>query len=347
VLDLVDDLDRLREEWTALAAATGSVFASWEWHSTWWRHFGGGELKIVVARSAAGREIAILPFYRVRVRGFHVIRLAGHGLGADVALICRPTDRAAASDALALALTTRLTRWDVFQVEALRGFEPALPRATTVGSERVPVIRLDRPDWQAYLAGRSRNFRGQVLRKERRLARDHGLRYRLTTNPEGLEQDLEILFDLHRERWRGLGSRFIDHEAFHREFAREASRQGWLRLWILELEGQPAAAWYGFRFGAAELYYQLGRSAAWSHASPGLVLLAHTIREAIADGVREYRLGRGEHDYKFRFANDADTLVTLRCPGTLRGRVAVAARARRNRWPVLKRVVSPLRNPVD
>src|SRR5207244_3847263 len=147
-----------------------------------------------------------------------------------------------------------------------------------------------------YRAGRSRNFREQVRRRERKLSRDHDLRFRLTDNPQRLEEDLSSLIRLHEARWRGEGAGAFagPFEAFHRDFAARALERGWLRLWTMEVDGSPAAAWYGVRFGGAESYYQGGRDPALDDLSPGFVLLAHTIRAAFDDGVREYRFLLGD-----------------------------------------------------
>ena len=111
--------------------------------------------------------------------------------------------------------------------------------------------------------------------------------------------------------------------SFHREFARCAFERGWLRLWFLEIDGDPVAAWYGFRFGEAESYYQSGRDPAWDRSSVGLVLLAHTIREAMGDGMREYRLLRGGESYKDRFATADPGLQTVARPRGVLGTVVL------------------------
>jgi CelD/BcsL family acetyltransferase involved in cellulose biosynthesis len=82
-----------------------------------------------------------------------------------------------------------------------------------------------------------------------------------------------------------------------------------LRLWRLELDGAPVAVWYGFRFGETEFAYQSGRDPTHEREGVGLVLLAHTIREALDDGMRAYRFLRGGEAYKAHFA-DADEPVT-------------------------------------
>ena len=118
--------------------------------------------------------------------------------------------------------------------------------------------------------------------------------------------------------------------AFHREFAAVALAAGWLRLWLLDVDGTTVAAWYGLRFGNAESYYQSGRDPRWDAYAVGFVLLAHTIREAVGDGVREYRFLEGDESYKYRFASEDRGLDTVGVGLTPQGagavRLAVAAR---------------------
>jgi CelD/BcsL family acetyltransferase involved in cellulose biosynthesis len=85
------------------------------------------------------------------------------------------------------------------------------------------------------------------------------------------------------------------------------------------------AAWYGFRFGGTESYYQAGRDPAWDRASVGFVLLAHSIKAALEDGMTEYRFLEGSENYKYRFATQDQTLETLALPGSPTGRAAIAA----------------------
>jgi CelD/BcsL family acetyltransferase involved in cellulose biosynthesis len=160
---------------------------------------------------------------------------------------------------------------------------------------------------------------------ERRLARDHAVEFRLASDPIRLDADLDTLFALHRARWPG-SKWFAAAEAFHRDFAAAALERGWLRLWILELDGSPAAAWYGFRFGAVDFFYQGGRDPSLSQERVGIVLIIHTVREALRDGIREYRFLRGGEAYKSRFASSDPGLETLVRPNGLMGRAALALR---------------------
>ena len=63
----------------------------------------------------------------------------------------------------------------------------------------------------------------------------------------------------------------------------------------------------------------------------GFVLLAHTIREALQDGMSEYRLLRGDEDFKYRFATSDPGLETLARPNGALGRLALAVRGARRK----------------
>ena len=116
--------------------------------------------------------------------------------------------------------------------------------------EPSPVLPVDGRSFDEYLASRSRNLREQVRRRERKLARERDLVFRLADDPEPLDEDFGTLIRLHDARWGGdrAGAFAGPREGFHREFARRALERGWLRLWIMEVDGRPAAAWYGLRF---------------------------------------------------------------------------------------------------
>jgi CelD/BcsL family acetyltransferase involved in cellulose biosynthesis len=325
--------DALRDDWETMAERSENVFGTWEWASVWWRHFGASAQLLPVTRT-----FALLPLYLRRVGGVRVVRLIGHGPADELGPLCAPEDRPEAGAALHAALEDAGA--DVFLGEALRGDAgwPRLLGASVLGTEATPALRIDGRTWEDFLASRSSNLRQQVRRRERAL-RAHGLRYRLCDDHARLDRDLDLLFALHRRRWRGGESEFTRREAFHTEFATLAFERGWLRLWFLELNGAAVAAWYGLRFGAVDWYYQAGRDPAWDRSAVGFVLLAHSIREAMADGMREYRFGRGDEEYKSRFAGEESIVETVVLGRGLKGRVAVAAAGQRQARRLLRRVL--------
>ncbi|MEA2309185.1 MAG: hypothetical protein QOI65_1471 [Thermoleophilaceae bacterium] len=340
-LDVVDDLAILREDWSRLGDASGNLFSTWEWADVWWRHIGGGRpLHLVAVRDDAGATVAILPFYLARSRP-RTLRFVGHGPADRLAPICAPEDRARAAAALREALDDGLAGWQLAVADRLPGEAgwTELLGEEPLRTEPSPVLDAEGRDWEAYLASRSKNFRDQVRGRERKLGRRHEIAYRLTQDRAQLDADYDALVRLHRERWGDESRSFVSpREELHRDFAAAALERGWLRLWTLDVDGRPAAAWLGYRFGGAEWYYQAGRDPALEREAVGFVLMAHTIREALDDGVSEYRLLLGGEAYKDRFATADPGLETVVFARGATGRLARgAARAALHAPPRLRR----------
>src|ERR1043166_846451 len=90
--ELFSDIDAVEMQWKALAGRSKNIFATWEFCSIWWRHFGRSKpLPIVFCHSADDRLIAILPLYQWSAP-FRVIRFLGHGPGDRLGPICAPDD---------------------------------------------------------------------------------------------------------------------------------------------------------------------------------------------------------------------------------------------------------------
>lgn len=322
-LHRLDSFDEAAAAHAALAARARNVFATPEFLCTWWRWFGNRRaLHLYAATNPDGRVVGLLPLYEWRGRPVRIFRFIGHGAGDELGPVAEPDAR----PAIAVALR-RLVESERMRV--LLGEQ--LPRDTlsseVLGARRLvvegsPVLRFEQTNWADYLANRSGNLRQEIRRFERR-ASSHDLRCTSPRTAEEFEAGLDALFALHRARW-GRPTNFARREQFHREFARISHDRGWARLWLLNVDDRPVAAWYGFRFANTESYYQMGRDPEWDRTRVGFVLLVHSIREALNDGMTEYFFLRGGEGYKYRFANEDPGLETILVSHGVIGAAALA-----------------------
>ena len=319
----VGRLDELEGPWRRVAEHGDNVFATYEWSHAWWESFGRGRrLRVVGCHDAHGRLTALVPLYEATRRPARLLRLVGHGASDELGAV------GVAPGAPAVALQV-LDGWDLVIFDDLPGDCSSPGRL--LGARPSPVVTLG----GGWPEGRSRNFRYQLGRLQRRLAQLGRLRFRVT-------DDLVAFRALHEARWGADSRAFAGRWQFHQRFAAAARERGWLRVHLLELDDRPVAALYNLRFGAAECFYQAGRDPALAGA--GLVLHAHAIRAAQADGLREYRFLRGGEAYKLRFA-DADRGVrTFACARGLRGTTLAhaLAGARALPGPVRRRMPAAL-----
>lgn len=297
------DLESRREQWSKLAERAGNVFATWEWASTWWEEFGSTvKPAFLECRDQHGRVFAILPLCIER-QGLKLLRFLGHGVGDVLGPICDPGDSALAGRALRGAVEF-LGAPSLLLAEHLPG--GAMPEALggrLLVREANPFIEIEGKTWEAYLGTRSKNLREKLRRSTRKLEDSHQVTFRLCDEPGRVESDMRQLVSLHRMRW-SEGSNFGRESSvdFHLRLAPILFDRGWLRLWTMEVDAEPAAAWYGFRYGETESFFQSGRDPGFDGFSVGFLLLTRTIRAAFDDGLDRYGFLRGDEPYKDRFA---------------------------------------------
>ena len=95
-----------------------------------------------------------------------------------------------------------------------------------------------------------------------------------------------------------------ERQAFLLELARLLSRQGWLTLSTLKIEGRTVAWNCGFRFAGNWFYYQPTFDLEARRLSPGSYLLCRILQDAAADvETCVVELGLGDEGYKKQYAN--------------------------------------------
>jgi CelD/BcsL family acetyltransferase involved in cellulose biosynthesis len=340
-------LEALADEWRSLAERRGNAFLTPEWFFAWLGRCGESwEPRVAVVRTAGGALRGLLPLVSSKNGGRKTLRFCPEGDRFHP--VADPGDEKAVAIAAATVVAAPdgdfgsllLENVDV-QGEWWEALEEASPvtMATVERDESaLPFVELAELEWEEYLAGRSRQLRSQLGRKLRSLRREHEVHFRRTQRADEVADDLGILFRLHDARWaeRPGSSAFADPSvrAFHIEFARAALERGWLRLTAMEVDGVPVAALYGWLIGGRWSYYQAGFDPAWSRHSPGFLLLAETIREAIEEGASEYDMLLGEEPFKRRFATSSRTVCTVfLAPRGGRAHISAATGARlRRAW---------------
>jgi CelD/BcsL family acetyltransferase involved in cellulose biosynthesis len=140
-----------------------------------------------------------------------------------------------------------------------------------------------------------------------RLARNRAARRGEVVIEEGTAETaaaiLNHLLRLHRARWESRGETGVladdAVQSFHREAMPGLLRAGVLRLSLLRIAGEPAGAYYGFVHGRQAYGYLTGFDPNHAFESPGLMLWAHAIEQAVAEGAREFHFLRGPEAYKY------------------------------------------------
>jgi CelD/BcsL family acetyltransferase involved in cellulose biosynthesis len=341
----VGELGELAGDWSRLATERGNAFVTPEWTFAALATIDrDAEPRIVVVHDPGGELVGVLPV----VCDGGALRFAGSRPADRLhpAAAAADEERVAAAAALALArhegrrLTARFDRVDTEDRWPQAFADAGRPRLRVVAQppEELPYIPLGGRSYDDFIATRSRGLRSQVGRRKRALEKEHEVSLTVVDSPAGVEPALDELFRLHDLRTDASGRlSSLDLPGvreFHRVFVPVALERGWLRLCLLEVDGGSIAAWYGWSIGGRYAYYQAGFDPEWSRSSPGMLLLAETIRLAAEEGAAEYDLLRGGEAFKRRFADDARmgaslTLAPRFAPAVIR---AAAGRRLRVLW---------------
>jgi CelD/BcsL family acetyltransferase involved in cellulose biosynthesis len=335
-----------REEWERLQddSATDSFFASWTWCSTWWRHFGDDEeLALITARDDDGTLLGLAPLSVTRART--LAQLGFIGAAAPVEHFDFIVKRG--SDVLPrLLASARAVPHDVLSLANILPESPSLPvlRASGIAFEEhedhvAPVLDLP-GDMEAVLASLQKKKNERFRYYRRRIDRDFPGAWSCTTasTPAEIDEAFDTLVELHQRQWTARGERGAFAEprmsAFYRDLAHRLAERGWLRMYRLIAGGKVVSVDYAFVHRARFHHFITGTDFDSGVDSPGAVLHYCMIERSIAEGVREYDMMWGEHDYKYDWGARRRADVTFTLHATPRARML---RRAREWWRALRR----------
>ncbi len=167
-------------------------------------------------------------------------------------------------------------------------------------SDRSPFVPLP-PTYEAYVEALGKKDRHELRRKFRRAGEAlPGLALRVAGTREELSRDFPSFIGLHR-RSQADKRKFMDGrmEGFFREAAEAFLDAGWLRLAFLSSGTEDVAVAFQLSWRGALMLYNSGFEPDRREASPGVVLVARCIEDAIGMGMREYDFLRGRERYKY------------------------------------------------
>ena len=308
IIEAMDALEALAPDWWDLWRRVPAAlpFLCPAWLIPWWRHFAPGRLFVMAARSN-GRLVGLAPFYiESGSLGRRLLPL-GISLSDHLDILLDPASSGAAWAALADSAVGR-GGWDSWELENLPPEAMALRLPTPDGCKEL-VERQDSCPTLEFPDG-AKTVRAVLPHKKRRnlnlaanrCARRGTVNISLMTGSV-VAPGLDQLFRLHSERWRSRGEEGVlaspEVQAFQREAAPLMDAAGLLRLHLLTISERVAAGSYAIVHKERCFIYLTGLDPEFAFESPGALLLAHVIEQAIAEGCREIDFLRGQEAYKY------------------------------------------------
>ncbi|MDX1587097.1 MAG: GNAT family N-acetyltransferase, partial [Balneolaceae bacterium] len=219
-----------------------------------------------------------------------------------------------------------------------------------------PYVTLSEFDTlEEYIGELSSNTRRRLRQTLRAIGEEDGYELEEVETVDQLLEELEILRNMHQERWNGFGypGAFFDRRfvRFMEEFVQVAYDKGW--IWFKQAidESGHAATRLSLKFNNRFYDYMSGfdDSSPSTKYRPGIGLLTVMIKEAIENGSPEIvELLRGDEGYKFDLTSQVKknwrvsiplrsnrSLIRKALSGLLKTAAAVHAAVQRE-WTLMK-----------
>ena len=342
------DLAALAVRWDELAGndRRDGFFRTSAWYRAWIEHIRPDAEPFVVVVRDQERIVGLAPLCRLTYRdlGFRLKAIAWAGRevvsGDFLDFIAEEEVRQQVVEAVLKFLWQARSDWGLLVMGELIEDSPS-DRALAFFGERYriplrrqeqrvcPYISLPRT-FDDYLNSLGSSTRYHIRRRMRDVEKK-GAKVEIYSKPEQLVAELDTLVNLHLARWRKdnlpgtFGRRgFTD---FLRQIFQGLPAGSGSQMYQLRHEGVPVAALLTFTFGESTLYYQAGWDPDSSLAplSPAVVLMAHSIRDAIQNGYRHYEFLRGDEAYKSRWTKTLRQTTTFIIGRSVPGRAYLRA----------------------
>lgn len=317
----------IRDSWNKLLSQSkdNDVFSSWEWLSSWWKHFGQDRKLRILMIEEDGQVIAAAPLMCSRYN------FAWIGNLTKVEFVGSPQ-----SDYNSFTLVRKELKcmrlfldylksnhsdWDCFELrdvpestttlKLLRDISREEPSEEKI-IERVtfvcPYIRLPN-SVDEFMRRMKGDMRRNLRRRMRRLSEQYEVKVKTQKDFGSIREAMNAFYELHQKRWgtKGMMGVFADEALrnFHYDIASYFNENGWLRLYVLTADDKPIASIYSFNYRVKKYEYLTGFDPEFSRYGVGNLLRMHVAEECIREGIEEYDLMRGDEPYKSFWSAEA------------------------------------------
>lgn len=301
-------LAAIRDEWSELCdrSPRTTPFQRPEWLLPWLLAFRPQEPWLLAARRE-GRLAGLFLLFLYRNGAERILAPCGASHSDYLDVIVDPEAEDTVMAAFFDELDRRRDRWDVCDCEQLRPESPLLSADVSTGwraevEPGIPCLTLDLPETFGELRDRVSPKLFANLRYYRNRLTKTGEVGLETADAASRPRLLAEVLRLHGARWQARGEEGMLAEPAMRSFHDDVSAgflaRGALLLHALHLDGRPIAALYGFQERETATFYLHGFDPDFAGVSPGLLIIAAAMEEAIRRGTRQWDFLRGREAYK-------------------------------------------------
>jgi len=310
----------LRDSWNKLISQSkdNDVFSSWEWLSTWWKHFGRGRQLRILMVEEDGQAIAAAPlmcskYNFARIGSLTKTEFIGSPQ-SDYNSFILVRKELECMKLFLDHLTSNYNDWDCLELRdvsestttmkllhSISLEQPSLEEFTERVTFLCPYIELPNT-FDEFLQKMKGDMRRNLRRRMKRLSEQYKAEVKTQNDFGSIREAMNAFYGLHQKRWgtKGIAGVFAEETLrnFHDDVANYFNENGWLRLYVLTANDKPIASIYSFNYKAKKYEYLTGFDPEFSQYGVGNLLRMQVAEDSIREGIEEYDLMRGDEPYK-------------------------------------------------
>jgi D-aspartate ligase len=365
----LEEMRSLQPVWDVLLSRADrpEVYLTFEWMLTWWKCLGGKGKDLLILVVTEGEEsIGIVPLMRSRgwscglparsIRFISSVQWADtpSNCPATLDVIALPGRSVDVLNCLFRHLSDRRIPWDIIHLTPIPQSSPTTASLVELARQHgYPVSQSTvfknsylqiATGWEEYYSSLSSHFRKRLLCQEHKLEALGKFRLDVFSEPAVVERALKDIMEIEKHSWKwdsgvSLNSAALNY--FYHEFAREASKKGWLSLWVMSAGNRKIAYDYLVNYEGQVEVLKGSFDEEFRRYSPGILLTLKEFDTYLHGKVRRIGLLWGDDLSKRRWGCESEPHHELWvCNNTLYGRTLhILVRYLRISW-VQKLVVS-------
>lgn len=308
-IDTIVRFKELKEQWRNLEqrVATTTPYQTWDWLNTWLlQQQQMGCLNMLAVFDARGRLVGVAPFRResALVPGFYILVFVGQEVSISPDLMLAPGMEEAIIKSILRFIGGQRQVFGVVMKSVQYESSSSAVLHDSLESSKIPWERevysetasLRLPtSYDEFLAGLSSKMRQEMRAARRKMETCRELEFTVVDTAENCGNCIEELLALNDMRWGKSGGRAVCEAVYP-----SLMQKGMLRIFILRVDGQPAAAVSALASGAALFAEVAGFDYEVDSRNLGKYFYGRLIEWAIENGFDVLDLSSGDESYKRR-----------------------------------------------
>jgi hypothetical protein len=316
------DLITLKETWNALlehSQKSDNVFLRHEWFDVWWQAFGANKEMFVLLYHYKNKLLGIAPLmiFKNSYKGIPYKRLGfiEDPNAPSMNFIVQHGEEQRAIHTFLEYLQHKKQKWHVSVLTKIPKSTPTIAICRSLfdtqsikyivrSGQNSPYIPMD-SDWETFLKTTSAKFRKQLRNKINKLQKAGEVKFDVCRDVGINREHLNDALSVSSRSWKHQEGTSMtstpERKSFFELLSDIAAKNGWLRIWLLKLNGKSIATEYHLEYKGKTHAMRGDFSETYNGLSPGSILEAHIIEQCFRTGVLEYDFCGLPFGYKMRW----------------------------------------------